>query len=62
MIYRELVEALFLWLFRNPACADLTVSERIKTGLKNTGFVYLLHLFGGKVEKQWCDLVCVKRL
>ena len=31
----------------------------IKTGLKKTGFVHLLDLFGGRMEKEWCDLVCV---
>ena len=29
------------------------------SGLKKTRFLYLLDLFGGKEEKEWCDLVCV---
>ena len=33
------------------------------TGLKKTGFVYVLNLFGGRGrEKVWCDFVCVERL
>ena len=33
----------------------------IKTRLKKAGFVHLLDLFGGRVEKEWCLLatVCV---
>ena len=34
----------------------------IKTGLKKTGFVYLLYLFGERGEKGWYDLVCVECL
>ena len=31
-------------------------------GLKKTGFVYVLNLFGGRGrEKGWCDFVCVER-
>ena len=32
------------------------------TGLKKTGFVYFLDLFGGSAEMEWCDLVCVEHL
>ena len=33
------------------------------TGLKKTGLVYVLNLFGGRgKEKGWCDFVCVERL
>ena len=32
------------------------------TGLKKTGFVCLLDLFGGRYEKGWCALVCVEHL
>ena len=34
----------------------------IKIGMKKTGFVYLLDLFGGSVEKEWWVLGCVKHL
>ena len=28
------------------------------TELKKTGLVYLLDMFGGRGEEEWCDLVC----
>ena len=30
--------------------------------MKKIGFVYLLDLFGERVEKEWCGFVCLKRL
>ena len=51
---------------RNLICDDLKVLVVVirpgVTELKKTGFVYLLDLFGGRVDKKCCDLVCVKRL
>ena len=42
----------------NLACVACTGSQRIKTGLKKAGFVHLLDLFGGRVEKEWCFSMC----
>ena len=51
---------------RNLTCGNLEIPLvviRLRvTGLKKTGFVYLLDLFGGRVEEGWCDFVCVERL
>ena len=30
------------------------------SGLKKTGFLYLLDLFVERKEKGWCDLLCVE--
>ena len=45
----------------NLACVDLEISLVVirlgVTGLKKTGFMYLMNLFRGTGEKGWCDLV-----
>ena len=48
----------YLWLFKNPACGDLTESNRIEKDwiCVTPGFV------SGKREKGWCNLVHVERL
>ena len=50
----------------NLACVDLEISLVVirlgVTGLKKTGFMYLMNLFRGTGEKGRCDLVCVERL
>ena len=52
---------------RNLTCGDLEILIVViglgVTGLKITGFMYLLDLFGeGRGENGWCDFVCVERL
>ena len=46
----------------NLACGDVEISVVViqlgVTGLKKTWFMYLVDLFGGRWEKEWCGLVC----
>ena len=39
---------------RNITCSELV------SGLKKTGFLYLLDLLVERKEKGWCDLLCVE--
>ena len=45
----------------NLICGDLKILLVVigleVTGLKKTELVYLLDLFGRRVEERWCDLV-----
>ena len=47
----------------NLTCGDLEIQlvviELGVTGLKKSGFVYLLGFSGGRGEIWWCDFVCV---
>ena len=52
---------------RNLTFSDLEIPIVViglrVTGLKKTGFMFLLDLFGeGRGENGWCDFVCVERL
>ena len=51
---------------RNLNCHDIEIPLVMTglgvTGLKITGFAYLLDLCGGRGEKGWCDFVYVECL
>ena len=54
-------------VIRNLTCGGLEISMVAigpeVTGLKKTGFMYILDLFGeGRGENGWCDFVYVERL
>ena len=50
----------------NLTCGDLEIPLVVirlgVTRLRKARLLYLLDLFGGRVEKGCCDLVCVERL
>ena len=51
---------------RNLNCGDLEILLVViglgVTGLKITGFAYLLDLFVREGEKGWCDFMCLEGL